>query len=355
MSIRIDGSYGEGGGQILRTILALSSLLKKEVEVYNIRKGRRTPGLQPQHLTCVEACKDITSAKVEGASLGSENLTFSPKRIQGGDFAFDVAKIKGSAGSVSLVLQAILPALIFSKKPSKVVVFGGTHVPWSPPFTYLQEVFFPMVEEIGCWLKGDIKKWGWYPKGKGEVFCEVSPVRNLLPLNLSERGKLLSLRGISAVSNLPLGIAERQKNQAIKILKEQGFFPQIEVLDAPSIGKGTFFFLLAKFENSKAGFSALGEIRKRAEKVAQEACFEFLGVIKTKASVDSHLADQLIPYLSLACGESIFTVSKLTRHLLTNIWVVEKFLPVKVEVFGKENSEGKILIQSPGIKDKIEI
>lgn len=353
--IRIDGSYGEGGGQILRTTLALSSLLKEEVEIYNIRKGRKVPGLQPQHLTCVNACKEITFAKVDGANLGSESLRFFPKKIVGGNFTFDVAKIKGSAGSVSLVLQAILPALIFAESPSKIAVLGGTHVMWSPPFTYLKDVFFPMVEKIGCYLKGEIRKWGWYPKGKGEVLCWVSPTKNISPLNLTERGKLKSLTGISVVSNLPLDIALRQKNQAIEILKEHRLYPQIEIVEVPSIGKGTFFFLLAKFENSIAGFSSLGEIGKKAEKVAEEACCEFLNFIKTKSAVDFHLADQLIPYLTLACGKSNFTVSKVTKHLLTNIWVVKQFLPVKTEIQGEEGSEGKVILDSSGIKDKIEI
>ncbi len=353
MTVRIDGSYGEGGGQILRTTLALSSLLKEEVEIYNIRKGRKVPGLQPQHLTCVEACKETTSGKAQGANLRSESLRFLPQKLEGGDFKFDVAKIKGSAGSVSLVLQAILPALVFAKSPSKIVVFGGTHVPWSPPFTYLKDLFFPMVEKIGCFVQGEIKRWGWYPRGGGEVICSVYPKNRIIPLNLTERGKLLRLTGISAVSNLPQEVAQRQKNQAIKILKEHKFYPQIEVINAPSVGKGSFFFLLAKFENSKAGFSSLGQIGKRAEKVAEEACNEFLSFIKTKAAVDSHLADQLIPYLALAFGKSNFTVSEITKHLLTNIWVVKQFLPVRTEIQGKEGGEGKVTLDSSGIKDRI--
>jgi len=328
MTVRIDGSYGEGGGQILRTTLALSSLLREEVQIYNIRKGRKIPGLQPQHLTCVEACREITNALLEGANLRSLSLKFSPKNLEGGDLSFDVARIKGSAGSVSLVLQAVLPALVLAQRRSKVVVYGGTHVSWSPPFDYLRDVFFPMVGKIGCDFKGDIKKWGWYLK---------------------------NLKGISAVSNLPLEIAQRQKNQAMKILKEKKIFPQIDIKDAPSLGKGTFFFLFAEFENSFAGFSSLGEIGKRAEKVAEEACFEFLKFMKTKAALDPHLADQLIPYLSLAEGNSTFTVSEITGHLLTNLWVVEQFLPVKTEVEGKEGQEGKIVLESSGIKQKLGI
>jgi len=353
--IRIDGNYGEGGGQILRTALSLSALLKKEVEIYNIRKKRKIPGLQPQHLTCVQACQEITQAFVEGAKLQSINLKFLPKKILEGDFNFNVAREKGSAGSVSLVLQSILLPLIFAEKPSTVNIQGGTHVPWSPPFTYLKEVFLPTIKKIGCEVDGEIKRWGFYPKGAGEVSFFIAPVEKISPLNLVERGKLLNLSGISAVANLPLSIAERQKNQATIILKGKGFFPQIQIVDAPSVGKGTFFFLLAQFENSLAGFCSLGEIGKSAEKVTEEGCDQFLEFIKSKGVLEPHLADQLIPYLALADGKSIFTVSRISQHLLTNIWVVRQFLQVKIEVEGKEREEGKISIDSTGISDQIKI
>jgi RNA 3'-terminal phosphate cyclase (ATP) len=355
MTIRIDGSYGEGGGQILRTALSFASVLKKEIQIHNIRRGRKVPGLQPQHLTCVDACRDIADAEVEGNRLQSLSLKFSPKTIKGGDFLFDVAKIKGSAGSVSLVLQSILLPLFLAKQSSEVVIKGGTHVPWSPPFSYLQSVFFPTIGKIGCKVKGEIKKWGWYPKGSGEVFFSIDPVEKLLPLDLLERGRLLKLSGISAVSNLPISIGKRQRDQTYKILKEKKFSPEIELADAPSIGKGTFLFLVAEFENSLAGFSSLGAIGKRAEKVAEEACQEFLKFIQSDAAVELHLADQLIPYLSLSGGKSAFTVSSVSQHLLTNIWVMKNFLPVKIEVQGKEEEKGKVFIDSSGIKDKIRI
>ena len=355
MTIRIDGSYGEGGGQILRTALSLACVLKKDVQIYDIRKGRRIPGLQPQHLTCVNACRDITDADVEGNKLQSIFLRFSPKTIKGGDFLFDVAKIKGSAGSVSLVLQSILLPLILAEKSTQVQIKGGTHVPWSPAFTYLEQVFFPTIRKIGCEVKGEIKKWGWYPKGGGEVTFSINPVEKLLPLNLLERGKLLKLSGISAVSNLPISIAKRQRDQANKILREKRFSTDIELVEAPSMGKGTFFFILAEFENSLAGFSSLGEIKKRAETVAEEACQDFLKFMETNAAIEKHIADQLIPYLLLTGDKSTFAVSSVTQHLLTNIWVVKNFLPVRIEVEGKEGEKGKVFIDSSEIKDKIRI
>jgi RNA 3'-terminal phosphate cyclase (ATP) len=344
MYLQIDGNYGEGGGQILRTTLSLSCLLKKPVEITNIRKGRKIPGLQPQHLTSVNACKSISEAEVEGNKLQSLTLKFSSQKIKGGDFTFNVAEEKRSAGSTSLVLQAILLPLSLAEQSSHITLLGGTHVPWSPPFDYLKEIFLPMVRKIGCQMELQIRKWGWYPKGGGEVHCVIHPVEKLASLNLTERGRLLNLTGISVVSNLPTPIAERQKNQALKILKEKDFSPEIKIVQAPSIGQGTFFFLKAEFENSVAGFGALGEIGKRAEKVAEEACQEFLRFIETNAAVDPHLSDQLIPYLALAEGQSSFTVSRISQHLLTNVWVVQQFLPTKITVEGKEGSEGKVII-----------
>ncbi|MGB2696908.1 MAG: RNA 3'-terminal phosphate cyclase [Candidatus Zixiibacteriota bacterium] len=355
MTIVIDGSHGEGGGQILRTTLSLAAVLKREVEIHNIRKGRKVPGLQPQHLTCVNACKEITDAEVEGNNLQSILLRFSPKNIKGGDFLFDVARIKGSAGSVSLVLQSILLPLLLAEKSTEVEIKGGTHVSWSPAFTYLQQVFLPTIKKIGCKVEGEIKKWGWYPKGGGKVSFSINTVEKLLPLNLLERGKLLKLSGVSAVSNLPIHIAKRQRDQAYKVLREKKFSPEIELVEAPSIGKGTFFFILAEFEHSLAGFSSLGAIGKRAETVADEACQEFLEFMQIDAALEKYLADQLIPYLSLTGEKSSFTVSSVSQHLLTNIWVVKNFLPVRIEVEGKEGEKGKIFIDSSEIKNKIRI
>jgi RNA 3'-terminal phosphate cyclase (ATP) len=344
MVLQIDGNYGEGGGQILRTTLSLSCILKRPVEVINIRRGRRIPGLQPQHLTSVNACRRISRARVQGDVLQSLSLEFTPQETKGGEFVFDVAEKKRSAGSTSLVLQTLFLPLAHCNNNSNIKVLGGTHVPWSPPFDYLKEVFAPMVEKIGIKMDLEIKTWGWYPKGGGEVHCSIQPTPEFESLNLTERGELRSLSGISVVSNLPDHIAERQQKQAVKVLKAEGFSPDIELLRGPSIGQGTFFFLKAEFENSIAGFGALGERGKRAEKVAEEACDEFLDFMQTQAAVDPHLSDQLIPYLALAKGSSNFTVSKITKHLLTNIWVVKQFLPTDISVEGKEGDSGRVSV-----------
>ena len=343
--IQINGSYGEGGGQILRTSLALSCITGKPFEIHDIRKGRKKPGLQPQHLTGVRAAQVISNVDVEGAELGSQRLSFSPKEVTGGEYSFDVSEIKGSAGSVTLVLQAILPPLVMAKKSSKVIVKGGTHVEWSPPFHYMKGVLLPLLAKTGVNAHLGIEKWGWYPIGGGNVSLSVEPSKDLSPVSIQKRGRLLNLSGVSAVSNLPLSIAERQRDHGNWLLKAAGLSANIEVIDAPSIGKGTFFFILAEFENIRAGFSALGERGKRAEVVAEEAVRQFLEFINSDGALDPHLADQIIPYLALCNSPSAFTTSKVTRHLLTNAWVTEKFLPVRIRVEGTEGEFGTVFIE----------
>ena len=340
--IRIDGGYGEGGGQILRTALALSCITGKPFEIYGIRRGRKNPGLQAQHLTGVRASALISGARLEGAELGSDRLVFRPGPVRGGAYVFDVAEIRGSAGSVTLVLQALLPPLIRADGPSSVSVRGGTHVEWSPPFHYMRDVLLHFLAGIGVRAALDIEKWGWYPKGGGKVVLTVEPSEEISAVRLTERGRLLGVTCISAVSNLPLTIAERQRDRGLQLIRDAGIDARADVIDAPSPGKGTFFFVLAEYENIRAGFSALGAIGKKAETVAEEATARFIGYHRTKGALDPHLADQVIPFLALSKAPSIFTTSKITRHLLTNIWVTEKFLPVKITVCGREGGLGRL-------------
>ena len=340
--IIIDGSYGEAGGQILRTSLSLAVLLKRPVKIINIRAKRPKPGLRPQHLTCVEALAQISQAYLEGARIDSQSLTFVPKSCLGGSFSFDVAAKTPSAGAVSLVLQALFLPLSLANSSTRIVLQGGTHVAWSPPFHYLKEVFLPLISKMGIRARLKIDKWGWYPQGQGKVEVEIEPIREIFPLRLRERGRLKNLEILSAVSNLPFSIAQRQEKRGIEILKQRGFSPQSELVQAPSKGKGTFFFILAEFENYRAGFSSLGEIGKKAEKVAEEAVQEFLDFYQSRGCLDKYLADQIIPYIALARGKSSFSASELSDHTLTNIWVVEQFLPVHYQVEGEKGESSVI-------------
>ncbi|MEK6714302.1 MAG: RNA 3'-terminal phosphate cyclase [Nitrospirota bacterium] len=340
--LTIDGNYGEGGGQILRSALSFSIIFSTPVEIISIRKGRKKGGLQPQHLTCVNACRDISDAHVEGNEIGSTLLRFNPKVVKSGNFTFDVAEKKGSAGSTSLVLQTLIPSLIHNSKLNSLTVMGGTHVPWSPAFHYLKEVFVPVIGKMGCHINLSIDKWGWYPIGGGVVHAEIRPSAGLKGIKIENRGRLLRIYGMSAVSNLPYEIAERQRAEGLKNLKALGVDVDIELVTAPSPGKGTFFFVVAEYEGSSAGFSSLGALGKPAEDVAREACRDLLEYHRTNGAVEPHLADQLIPYIAIADGPSSFTTTKITRHLLTNIWTVKHFIDTDIRVTGKEGEEGKV-------------
>lgn len=338
--IEIDGSSGEGGGQILRSALSLSCHLGKPFRIFNIRAGRKNPGLQPQHLTCVRAAQLISGAEVRGDSKGSSELSFIPGKVQAGHYRFDI----GTAGSTSLVLQTILLPLCFARGESDITITGGTHVPWSPPFHYLKYVFLPLLQRTGINVSLEIERWGFYPKGGGLINGSIRPASSINPINIEQRGRLKDLRGISVTGNLPINIAERQKASALEVLRSHSLQADIEVFSPPCIGEGTFFFLLGEFENSTAGFSSLGERGKRAEDVGKEAAMGFIRFYSGNGSIDRQLADQIVPYLALLDRASLFTTQEITGHLLTNIWVIKKFLDVRIEVEGGKGESGKITV-----------
>jgi RNA 3'-phosphate cyclase len=407
--VTMDGSHGEGGGQVLRTTLALAVLTGQAVCIENIRAGRKKPGLQAQHLTGVLAAARLCDAAVEGARLGSQTLTFAPGRPpQAGEYRFDVAEQRqgGSAGAATLVLHTVLLPLAWADGPSRVTVRGGTHVAWSPPYQYLERIYLPMLERMGITAHARMARWGWYPQGGGEVTVEVEgvPGRQLQPLQLLERGALGRLRGLSAYANLPDHVGERQARQAEKVLGAAGLELAVQVTDAtPRSGRGCIGSALMLFADGApsasagqaksgaswegpgpgrsdgadgaplalaestgleaapgarfagdiqrangagwaAGFSALGERGKPAERVADDACADFLRWWHSGAAVELHLADQLVLPLALASGPSAFTTCRVTQHLLTNAWVVEQLVPARVTVEGKENEAGRVTL-----------
>jgi RNA 3'-terminal phosphate cyclase (ATP) len=338
--IEIDGSYGEAGGQILRTALSLSCVLGKPFRMFNIRKGRSRPGLMPQHLMCVRALAQICGASVKGDEVGSMELIYIPSKPKSGDYAFDI----GTAGSTSLLLQAILPPLVFSKNKSSITLTGGTHVPFSPPFHYISDVFVPMLCRLGIELNISVERYGFYPKGGGRIRVEVHPSGGAKAINLVKRGEIDRITGISGVVNLPLSIAERQKNAAIEMLSSNGLHAEIDLLSAEAFGRGTFVFLKAETAECIAGFSSLGERGKKAETVGSEAAEELIGYYYADACLDPHLADQIVPYLPFADGPSSFTTSRLTGHLMTNLWAIEKFTGLSYSIEGEEGKPGKVVI-----------
>jgi len=377
--IKIDGSYGEGGGQILRTALSLSCLFKKPFRIFNIRKGRKKPGLMPQHITSVRAAQLLSDAEVTGDNKDSTELTFSPKEVKGGDFFFDI----GTAGSTSLVLQTLIPSLVFSPphpplgkggqggvtlgkggyrgidfskgemgrfedKKTTITLKGGTHVPFSPSFHYLEGVFAPFLKRIGIEVQLSIESYGFYPKGGGKVRADIFPAEVIKPLRIMERGKILRFNGYSGVGNLPLSIAERQRSALLEKIhsqiKDLTCPIDIEVLNVPTPGQGTFIFLKFESENSIAGFTSLGERGKKAEVVGEEAAMEFLRYYSIDAALDSHISDQIVLYLSMCKEESVFTTSCITQHLMTNLWVIGLFHEYKYSVEGEIRKSGIVKI-----------
>lgn len=343
--LTIDGSYGEGGGQILRTALALSAVLGRSVELVKIRAGRKRSGLQPQHLACVEALAEITGAEVHGAEIGSSRLYFVPGRIGGGLRRLDV----GTAGAVSLVFQALLGPLAFAERASALILRGGTHVPWSPPAPYVSQVFLPMVQRMGLESTWQLERGGFYPKGGGQVRAAVQPLTQLSPIDLTNRGALLAIRGISAAAGLPRNIAERQADRIRHRLADVGYTVEIESAELDAACPGDTVFVWAEFEQSRGGFGALGERGKPAEQVADEATDALLDFLGGDAATESHLADQLALFMALANGRSALTTARVSRHLLTNLWTIQQFMPIKVVLEGGLGEPGRLAIDGAGL------
>ena len=338
--IKIDGSFGEGGGQVLRTALTLSLISGQPFEIYNIRARRKNPGLQPQHLKCVEAALMISNGEAKGSSKGSTHLIFQPGLVVPGDYRIDI----GTAGSTSLVLHTIYLPLALKENNSSLTITGGTHNPWSPCYHFLSLHWLRYLKQIGFDLKLKMDRAGFYPNGDGKIRVEISPVQKLEPPKILNRGELKRIDGISAIANLDFNIAERQRGQSLKRLERLGYQPQIAIEKMSSRYKGTMLLLLAEYESGSGCFNALGAIGKRAEKVADEAVDDLVEYLNTDGCIDKYLSDQLILPLSMIKGESTFSTAKVTNHLVTNLEVVKKFLDIKTNVNGEIGKPGVVKI-----------
>jgi RNA 3'-terminal phosphate cyclase (ATP) len=330
----------------------LACLLARPVRLRNIRAKRKPPGLKPQHLLSALAAGEISGGDLAGAHLGSTEVLFTPGSVSPGDYSFDVCSIKSSAGSATLIFQALLPALSFAHRATRLTIKGGTHVPWSPSADYIQKVFLPTAAAMGIDAEIDVPTLGYYPVGGGELNSVIKPARlPLKPLDLPERGIFKKIQITSTVSNLPVDIARRQLDRAVKRLRglkmpEDGL--HTECIEAPAgagglAGRGTSVFILVEFEKGRAGFASLGARGKPAEKVADEAADGLEDFLEKDGALEPHLADQLILYMALAEGRSTVSVSSITTHLKTNIHVVEKFLPVSFDV--TESAPGMVSVE----------
>ncbi|HDH07062.1 MAG TPA: RNA 3'-terminal phosphate cyclase [Thermoproteales archaeon] len=338
--LTIDGSIGEGGGQILRTAIALSALLLKPIRVINIRAKRPRPGLRPQHLMSIKAVASLCNAEVNGLTIGSREITFKPRKLVGGEFKFDI----GTAGSISLVLQALLPVAAFLPEPTRFKIKGGTDVPKSPPIDYLKHVFSQILEKMGVKVDINIVRRGHYPRGGGIVEVSVDPVKFLKPLNVTERGRIIEIRGISHAVKLPAHVAERQKKSAIDFLRKKLPDTPIQVITEtydprrdPHFGPGSGIVLWAITEKNVLGGDSLGARGKPAEVVGREAAEKLWFELSSGMAFDRHSGDMIIPYMALARGFSRIGISTSTLHLTTNIRLVEEITGVKFNMkpYGK--------------------
>ncbi|RLF91489.1 RNA 3'-phosphate cyclase [Thermococci archaeon] len=343
----IDGSFGEGGGQILRTSVALSAVTGEPIKIVKIRENRPNPGLRPQHLTGIKVLADLTRAKVSGLRVGSREVEFSPNRI---GFLDDVKIDIGTAGSISLLMQSLLPALAFSEEPCSLKLIGGTDVKWSPPIDYMREVLLRLLMEMGFNFKIDIKRRGYYPKGGGIVYLRTNPVEELKEIKKEKFGTLKRIEGRSHCGRLPRHVAERQANSARDLLSERGYpDPEIEIEVSDSLCPGSGITIWGIGE-SIIGGDSIGERGKRAEIVGKEAAKKFVSAMESGAALDEHMGDNLIPWMGLARGKSRITVSRITKHTLTNIKVTEEILGVEFKVVGKEGDAGTIEVKGMGFK-----
>lgn len=320
--ISLDGAQGEGGGQIIRTALALSAATGQPFNITRIRAGRIRPGLQPQHLAAVRAAAMVCGAKVSGAFDGSLEVRFEPDTVRPGQFRFEIA----TAGALTLLLQTVIVPLATAAEPSRVEVTGGTHVPMSPSFHYLARHWAAVVDRIGLGVRLDLVRAGFYPRGGGEARAEVQPWKRPATLNLETRGNLVALRGIAGAARLP-GVAERMREAARERLWESRRLESAwEVVPVPAPAKGCFVLLEAIFEHGRAAIGLLGERRVPAEVLGDRAARRLLRFLEAdEGAVDPYLADQLVLPLALAGGGGRITTPEVTGHLQTVADVVSRF------------------------------
>jgi len=336
--IPIDGAVGEGGGQILRTALAVSVITGQGFEITRIRAGRLRPGLRPQHVAAVRAAAMICQAKVGGAFEGSPDMRFEPGELSPGDFRFEI----DTAGASTLVMQTVLAPLATAAQPSTIAVSGGTHVPASPSFHFLSRHWLALVARLGLHARAELVRAGFYPKGGGEIRAQVEPWTRPASLQLDDRGPLVALRGVSGAARLRGGVAERQRDAAAGLLWEKRRLEiEWETLDLLSGSPGSFVMLEAVYERGRGAFSRLGERGVAAETVGEHAARELLAFLEAEGAVDGHAADQMAVPLALARGGGSVTTSEVTKHLETVVQILSLF-GIGARVSGLRGAAGRL-------------
>ena len=335
-SIHIDGSMGEGGGQILRTSLALSTCLGQPFTIVNIRAARQRPGLQPQHLAAVKAAAAISHAAVDGAEKDSLALSFTPSNIVTGHHHFSI----GTAGSTSLVLQTILPALMLADSPSSIILEGGTHNPLAPPFDFLQQAFLPLINRMGPTIEARLERPGFAPKGGGRLCLEVNPTLKLKALEIPERGAVIRQYAEVLLAHLPEHIAHRELTVIKQALGYDDSQLKMRMIDN-AYGPGNVVSVIVASEYITECFSTFGQRGLPAEQVANKVVREVRRYLNAGVPVGCYLADQLLLPLALA-GHGMYMTLEPSRHLLTNMGVINAFMNIKIRAQELEHDIWKI-------------
>jgi RNA 3'-terminal phosphate cyclase (ATP) len=343
--IEIDGSRGEGGGQIVRSSLALAAVTGRPVRIDKIRAGREKPGLMRQHLTAASAVAEICSGKLEGAHVGARSITFYPGAVRPGDYTFSV----GTAGSATLVLQTVLPALLTASGQSRLVIEGGTHNPWAPPFDFLAKAYLPLVNRMGPRVESRLERYGFYPAGGGRMEVTVEPSRSLRGFDLTDRGDVVGRTGLAVVSNLSLSIAERERNTLLSRLAWS--LDRVEAREVEAPGPGNCVCVEISSEHVTEVFSGFGRVGVSAEAVAAATAQEVCDYLASGAAVGPYLADQLLLPLGLSAFHSLpgvpaggtFSTVPLTRHSLAHWELLEHILGIVVEQ-RKEDDGGQVFL-----------
>lgn len=326
----------------MRSALSLSAVTQQPFRITRIRAGRPKPGLAPQHLTSIRAAAAISRATVKGDHAGSLEIEFIPDKIHAGDYEFAV----GTAGSVSLVFQTLFLPLALAREPSTVSITGGTHVRGAPIFDFLEQCWLSYMKRCGFQIDLKMEKAGYYPKGGGKIVGIFGTPEPLKPMNLKKRGRLVKLRLHVGISNLPQEIAKRMVQEASRILEGRDIQIDQSIIFSPSPGQGIYLWLLADYENGPLGFSGLGERGVRAEVIAGKTVQEFLAFDQTEATTDPYLSDQLLLPLVCIPGNSFYSISRVSQHLLTNLEVIKKFLTCAIKVEGELGGHGRIRISA---------
>jgi RNA 3'-terminal phosphate cyclase (ATP) len=329
----IDGSQKSGSGTILRLAVALAAATNEPLHIVNIRQNRPQRGLKPQHLEAVLTAAKLCNAEVKGAILGSKELWFKPREVEGGNVEAQI----GTAGSIPALFMATLPICVFAKNLVRLhVAKGGTDVPNSPTINYLRNVFLPALKQMGLEASITVHKYGYYPKGMGEATLTVKPPDTLQPIRLNSFGNLKTVKGISVCTFLAdRQVAERQAKAAHTYLSEKDYATDIQVVNDQSnpFQKGSSIALWAETDTGAAvGADAIGELKKTSEAVGREAAEKLHAELVAKPTVDVYLSDMLVPYMALAEGLSSFLAREVSEHLETNVWLAEKMLNVRFNI-----------------------